>query len=86
MAVINIAAGPVDGHTAPPENTDLPAVRDSEQLLVVRVDEPDALFSLFHVPHQPVMAVAVDKQVFLRLVGVQLDQAGILRRVRPEAE
>ena len=86
MAVINIAAGPVDGRTALPENTDLPAVRDAEQLLVVRVDEPDALFSLFHVPVQPVAAVAVEKQIFLPLVGVQPDQIGILCCVRSEAE
>ena len=86
MAVINIAAGPVYRRAALPENTDLPAVRDAEQLLVMRVDEPDALFSLFHVPVQPVAAVAVDEQIFLPLVGVQPDQVGILRCFRPEAE
>ena len=60
MAVINIAADLVDMRAALPKNTDLPAVRDAEQLVIVRVDESNALFSLFHVPLQPIAAIGID--------------------------
>ena len=86
VAVINIAAYSFKVSPIKPPDPYLVAVRNSELFLIVRGNEADALFSLFHVAVQPVPAVAVDEQVFLPLVGLQPYQVGILRRVRPEAE
>ena len=66
-------------------DTDLISVRDSEELLIVRIDEADAASGSLHVLFQPVSAVAVAVQAVLALVGIETHEIGILRSVYPDA-
>ena len=86
VAVVDIAAHPVKHLPIKPPDPHLVAVCDPELFLIVRGDEADAFFSVFHVAVKPVPAIAADGQVFLPFAGIQPYQVGILRCVGPEAE
>lgn len=84
MVIVNVAAALCESLAVGVNDSDLSAVGDAEQLLVVAVNEPDASCSVLYVLVQPVPAVAVAVQVILTLVGVQAEQIGVLDRIRAE--
>ena len=60
VAVVDIAAHPVKHLPIKPSDPHLVAVCDPELFLIVRGDEADAFFSVFHVAVKPVPAIAAD--------------------------
>ena len=65
MVIVNVAAALCESLAVGVNDSNLPAVGDAEQLLVVAVNEPDASCSVLYVLVQPVPAVAVAVQVIV---------------------
>ena len=58
-------------------NLDLTAIGDSEQLLIVTINETDASFGFLHVTVQPVLDIAVAIEIVFTLVRVQAQKIGV---------
>ena len=84
MVVINIAAGKQAHLSTGSVVADLIAVCDAELLFIIRCNEPDASFSLLHVPVQPLPQIAITDNVICALTGVQPEHIGVMIRICTE--
>ena len=66
-------------------NLDLAAIGDSEQLLVMTVNETDTSFGFLHVTIQPVFHIAVAIKVVLALIRIQAQKIGIFFGVNADS-
>ena len=76
MALVNIPAHAVAVSSARLDNADFIAVRDTEQLFVVRVDKADALLGLPKMSVQPLLFKAPAVKIIVALGRVAAQQIG----------
>jgi hypothetical protein len=60
------------------------AVRDTEQLFIIRINKADALLCLFNVSVQPLCLIAKAVEVVISLDGVAAQQISIFLSIRPK--
>ena len=84
MAVVDVAASPGVRLPIGVGDSDLSAIRNTEQLVITAVDKPDPSCCFFQVLIEPVPIIAIAVQVLFALVRVQTQEVCVFLRINTD--